>query len=131
MATNFITAVGRRKTAIATIRMQKADKASLTVNGMPAADYFQTALRSAIAEESLKTAELSDTYAVSANVTGGGKSAQADAVRMAIARAATEINPGTRGTLKKAGFLKRDPRAKERKKPGLRGARARKQWSKR
>ncbi|HEX7651811.1 MAG TPA: 30S ribosomal protein S9 [Candidatus Paceibacterota bacterium] len=131
MATNFITAVGRRKTAIASIRMQKADKASLTVNGKPAKDYFKTDLRTHIAEESLKAAELNDTYAVSAQVVGGGIAAQADAVRMAIARAATEINPGTRGTLKSAGFLKRDPRAKERKKPGLRKARASKQWSKR
>lgn len=131
MATNFITAVGRRKTAIASIRMQKADKASITVNGKTAKEYFKTNERAHVAEASLKAAELNDTYAVSAQVSGGGVAAQADAVRMAIARAATEINPGTRGVLKAAGFLKRDPRAKERKKPGLRKARASKQWSKR
>jgi small subunit ribosomal protein S9 len=132
MATkNFITAVGRRKTAIASVRVEKADKAAITVNGMPAKDYFHTDMRTRTAGESLALAELNGVYAVSASVSGGGKSAQADAVRMAIARAATEINPATRGTLKAAGHLKRDPRAKERKKPGLRKARASKQWSKR
>jgi len=132
MADNkYIAAVGRRKTAIASVRLEKAAKASVTVNGMSAKDYFHTAERALIAEEALTLAELAEVYAVSAKVKGGGKSAQADAVRMGIARAAVEINSGTRTTLKKAGFLKRDPRAKERKKPGLVKARKRKQWSKR
>lgn len=129
--TKYIAAVGRRKTAIASVRLEKAGKASVTVNGMPAKDYFHTAERALVAEEALKLAELNETYAVSAKVKGGGKSAQAEAVRMGIARAAVEVNGGTRTTLKKAGFLKRDPRAKERKKPGLVKARKRKQWSKR
>ena len=127
----YTAAIGRRKTAIARVRLMKADKASVTVNGVSARDYFNTNLRANIAEEALKAAELTDTYAVTAIVRGGGKAAQADAVRMGIARAATEINPGTRGTLKKLGYLKRDPRAKERKKPGLKGARKAPQWSKR
>jgi small subunit ribosomal protein S9 len=127
----YISAIGRRKTAIANVRLTPAKEMSVTVNGMPAKDYFRTDVRTLVAEEALKVAELSDTYAVTAMVKGGGKSAQADAVRMGIARAAVEINLGTRGTLKKAGFLKRDPRAKERKKPGLVKARKRKQWSKR
>jgi len=131
MADKYIKAIGRRKTAIANVRLTPAKENSVTVNGMPAKDYFHTLERSIVAEEALKVAELSDNYAVTAMVKGGGKSAQADAVRMGIARAATEINSGTRTTLKKAGFLKRDPRAKERKKPGLVKARKRKQWSKR
>jgi small subunit ribosomal protein S9 len=131
MADKYISAIGRRKTAIANVRLTVAKDSSVTVNGMPAKDYFHTAERAIIAEEALKLAELKDNYAVTAKVKGGGKSAQADAVRMGIARAATEINSGTRTTLKKAGFLKRDPRAKERKKPGLVKARKRKQWSKR
>jgi len=131
MADKYISAIGRRKTAIANVRLTPAKEMSVTVNGMPAKDYFRTDVRTLVAEEALKVAELTDTYAVTAMVKGGGKSAQADAVRMGIARAAVEINLGTRGTLKKAGFLKRDPRAKERKKPGLVKARKRKQWSKR
>jgi small subunit ribosomal protein S9 len=129
--TRYTAAIGRRKTALARVRLTPADKASLTVNGVSAMDYFNTQLRANIAEEAIKAAELTGTYAITAIVRGGGKSAQADAVRMGIARAATEINPGTRGTLKKLGYLKRDPRAKERKKPGLRKARKAPQWSKR
>lgn len=132
MAENtYVTAIGRRKTAVARIRLMKAKEMSVTVNGMPAKDYFHTAERTLISEESLKAAELDGVYAVTAKVAGGGIAAQADAVRMGIARAATEINPKTRTALKAAGFLKRDPRAKERKKPGLVKARKRKQWSKR
>lgn len=127
----YISAIGRRKTARASVRLTPAKEMSVTVNGMPAKDYFHTDVRTLIAGESLALAELSETYAVTAKVSGGGKSAQADAVRMGIARAAVLINSGTRTTLKKAGFLKRDPRAKERKKPGLVKARKRKQWSKR
>ncbi len=129
--TTTIRAVGRRKTAVARVRLVEATKESLTVNGMPAMDYFHTEERAQIATEALKTAELPKTYAAEAKVSGGGKSAQAEAVRMGIARAATIINAGTRATLKKAGYLKRDPRAKERKKPGLKKARKASQWSKR
>ncbi|MBP6860071.1 MAG: 30S ribosomal protein S9 [Candidatus Pacebacteria bacterium] len=129
--TPYVAAIGRRKTAVARVRLMKAKEASVTVNGMPAKDYFHTDERTLISEESLKAAELDGIYAVTAKVAGGGIAAQADAVRMGIARAATMVNPNTRGTLKSAGFLKRDPRAKERKKPGLVKARKRKQWSKR
>ncbi|MFZ1988087.1 MAG: 30S ribosomal protein S9 [Minisyncoccia bacterium] len=127
----FISAVGRRKTAVAQVRLIPGKDESVVVNGMPAKDYFHTLERATIAEEALKAAELTGTYGVTARVSGGGKSAQAEAVRMGIARAATKENPNTRGTLKKIGFLKRDPRAKERKKPGLKKARKAPQWSKR
>jgi small subunit ribosomal protein S9 len=130
MAT-YTQAIGRRKTALARVRLMEADKMSVTVNGVSARDYFNTNLRANVAEEALKAAELNGTYAVTAIVRGGGKAAQADAVRMGIARAATIINPGTRTALKQLGYLKRDPRAKERKKPGLKGARKSPQWSKR
>ncbi len=131
MATQFITAVGRRKTAIATVRMSVAPKASLMVNGKTPKDYFKTDLRAKIAEEALATAESKDNYMVTAHVEGGGIAAQADAVRHAISRAITKAEPGTRKVLKAAHFLKRDPRAKERKKPGLKKARKAPQWSKR
>lgn len=129
--TRYTPAIGRRKTAIARVRLMEADKASVTVNGVSAKAYFDTDMRARIAEEALAAAELTGTYAVTALVRGGGKNAQAEAVRMGIARAATVINIGTRGNLKKLGFLKRDPRAKERKKPGLKKARKAPQWSKR
>ncbi len=131
MSTTYTTAVGRRKTAIASVRIVSAAKASVTVNGKSVKDYFKTDERAKIAEEALKVAESAETYAVTAHVEGGGIAAQADAVRHAISRAISEAEPGTRKTLKSAKFLMRDPRAKERKKPGLVKARKAKQWSKR
>lgn len=127
----FITAVGRRKTAIASVRMHKADKSSLMVNGKTPKDYFKTDERALIAIEALAKAESADNYAVSAHVSGGGIAAQADAIRHAISRAIIKAEPNTRKVLKAATFLKRDPRAKERKKPGLKKARKAPQWSKR
>lgn len=131
MATKFITAVGRRKTAIASVRMSVAPKGSVMVNGKTAKEYFKTDERAKIAEEALATAESAEHYAVVAHVEGGGIAAQADAVRHAISRAITKAEPNTRKVLKAAHFLKRDPRAKERKKPGLKKARKSPQWSKR
>ncbi|HEY4501100.1 MAG TPA: 30S ribosomal protein S9 [Candidatus Paceibacterota bacterium] len=131
MATKFITAVGRRKTAIATVRMSVAPKSSVVVNGKSLKEYFKTDLRAFIAEEALKKAESADNYQVTAHVSGGGIAAQADALRHAISRALIKVEPSTRKILKAATFLKRDPRAKERKKPGLVKARKAKQWSKR
>jgi small subunit ribosomal protein S9 len=131
MATKFITAVGRRKTAIATVRITTASKGSVKVNGMTPMEYFKTGERAKVAEEALATAESKEHYEVIAHVEGGGISAQADAVRHAISRAITKAEPSTRKILKAATFLKRDPRAKERKKPGLVKARKAKQWSKR
>jgi small subunit ribosomal protein S9 len=130
-STIYITAVGRRKTAIASVRMQKAATSSLMVNGKTAKEYFKTDLRTKVAEEALTIAESADTYAVVAHVEGGGIAGQADAVRHAISRAITKAEPKTRTVLKAAGLMRRDPRAKERKKPGLVKARKAKQWSKR
>ena len=127
----FITAVGRRKTAIASVRMVKATKGSVTVNGKTAKDYFKTNERAKVAEEALGKAESAEHYAVIAHVEGGGIAAQADALRHAISRALIKAEPNTRKALKALHFLKRDPRAKERKKPGLKKARKAPQWSKR
>jgi len=129
--TNFITAVGRRKTSSASVRMVVAAKSSVTVDGMSTKDYFKTADRVVVAEEALKVAESAENYEVKAHIEGGGIASQAGALRHAIARAIIKAEPGTRAKLKLAGFLTRDPRAKERKKPGLVKARKRKQWSKR
>lgn len=131
MATTFTHAVGRRKTARASVRMSPADKNSLKVNGQSPKEYFNTEERAATALEAFRVAEAAENYAVAAHVEGGGKSAQADAVRHAIARAISVAEPDRRKVLKTAHLLTRDPRAKERNKPGLKKARKAPQWSKR
>lgn len=131
MATTFITAVGRRKTSSASVRMCVAPKSSVTIDGKTSLEYFKTAERAVVAEEALTVAESAENYTVTAHIEGGGVASQADALRHAIARALIKAEPNTRAKLKTAGFLTRDPRAKERKKPGLVKARKRKQWSKR
>lgn len=128
---DYVTAVGRRKTASARVKLERADKNSVTVNGMDARAYFKTAERESVTGDALRLSEWKENYAVTARVQGGGIAAQAVALRHAISRALTVAEEGSRGTLKAAGFLTRDPRAKERKKPGLLKARKRKQWSKR
>ncbi len=129
--TTFTNAVGRRKTAIASVRITPAAKSSIIVNGKGIKEYFKTDERAKIAEEALTIADSAETYAVTAHVEGGGVAAQAEALRHAISRAITKVEPKTRTVLKAAGLMKRDPRAKERKKPGLVKARKAKQWSKR
>ncbi len=124
-------AVGRRKTASARIRLTPADKNSITVNGKDAADYFNTKTRTSILHDVFNMDDVTGTYEVKAKVTGGGNTAQAEAIRHAIARALIKDTTDLRAPLKAAGYLKRDPRAVERKKPGLRKARKSPQWSKR
>ena len=125
----YIEAIGRRKTASARVRITEAKNASMTVNGKTAEAYFPL-------EGMVKTAfspmqALGSAYAVSVHVKGGGHKAQADAVRHGLSRAIIALVPEQRKDLKVRGFLKRDPRAKERKKFGLKGARRAPQWSKR
>ncbi len=129
--TKYTTAVGRRKTASARVKLTPAAKNSVVVNGKSAVDYFKTKTRDSITMDALVLEDVTGTYTVEVKVSGGGVNAQAEAVRHAIARALTKVDLGLRAPLKSAGFLKRDPRAVERKKPGLRKARKRKQWSKR
>jgi len=131
MATIFITAVGRRKTAIANVRMTPAGQNTVTINGKSPKDYFKLPERVRTVDEAFATAESTEHYTVSAHVEGGGVAAQAEALRHAISRALVKAEPATRAKLKTAGLLTRDARAKERKKPGLVKARKRKQWSKR
>lgn len=127
----YIPAIGRRKTASARVRITPADKNTIEVNGVPASEYFKTKERVSISGDALGLEEVTGTFLVTARVSGGGVSAQAEAVRMGIARALTKYEMTLRGPLKAAGYLKRDPRSVERKKPGLRKARKRPQWSKR
>ncbi|MDO8623765.1 MAG: 30S ribosomal protein S9 [bacterium] len=128
---NWITAVGRRKTSTASVRILAGKDDSIRINGLTPIQYFKTAERVDVVEEALKNAESANVYSVQANVSGGGIAGQAGAVRHAIARALIKAEPNLRGTLKKLGYLTRDPRAKERKKPGLKKARKAPQWSKR
>ena len=127
----YIAATGRRKTAIARARLTPASKMSVIINGKDVNDYFKTpALQMAALEAFLKVG-LSTQFVVTVVARGGGIVGQAIAVRHAISRALIAYDVNLRGALKKEGFLRRDPRAKERKKPGLVKARKRKQWSKR
>lgn len=127
----YTTAVGRRKTASARVKLTPAAKTTVMVNGKSGDEYFNTRERRAIPLDPLHLEEVTGTFAIEARVQGGGITAQAEAIRMGIARALTESQDTLRKPLKAAGFLKRDPRAVERKKPGLRKARKRPQWSKR
>ena len=123
-------ATGRRKTAISRTWM-KPGTGEIIINNRPVEEYFPI---EATREEIFQPFKLTNTlgsYDVKATVVGGGIAGQAGAVRHGITRALVSINPDFRLTLKKAGFIKRDPRVKERKKYGQKGARARFQFSKR
>jgi len=129
--TTYTLAVGRRKTATARVKLTPAGKTTVTVNGKPGEEYFKTKERQNVPLDPLHLEEVEGTFTIEAKVNGGGVSAQAEAIRMGVARALTLANATLRKPLKAAGFLKRDPRAVERKKPGLRKARKSPQWSKR
>ena len=127
----YIEAVGRRKTAVARVRLTLAGKNTFTINGKTINTYFPTTVLQNIAKDSLTKSEIDTKFSVTVVVKGGGVPAQAEAVRHGVARTLVELNPELRKTLKKLGYLKRDPRMKERKKFGLKKARKSPQWSKR
>jgi len=129
MADKYIETVGRRKTASARVRLTPSAKASVQVNGKNVDEFFSTTELRETALAPLKLIE--GKFTITAVVSGGGISGQAEAVRHGIARALTAHDLTNRTGLKKLGFLKRDPRAKERRKPGLKKARKAGQWSKR
>jgi small subunit ribosomal protein S9 len=121
---------GRRKTSTARIRLTEGT-GKLSVNGREFEDYFSHENFAKQAYAPLLTVDVKDKIDVTVNVRGGGVSGQAGAVAHGIARALQKMNAELRPALKKAGHIKRDPRAKERKKPGQPGARKRFQFSKR
>lgn len=127
----YIGAIGRRKTATAQIRLYQGGAAVTTVNGSRAKDYFKEEELFSIINQPLKQAGLTKDFNISIVISGGGKKAQAEAVRHGLARALLEFNPELRGTLKVKGWIERDARKKERKKPGLKKARRAPQWAKR
>jgi small subunit ribosomal protein S9 len=124
-------ATGRRKQAIARVRIVPGT-GQWTVNGRRLEEYFPNKVHQQLVNEPFRTLELDGAYDVIARITGGGISGQAGALRLGIARSLNDIDVDTnRPPLKKAGFLTRDPRAKERKKYGLKKARKAPQYSKR
>ena|SRR3989338_5285746 len=129
--TRYFEAVGRRKTAIARVRITPAPKQSIVINDKTSVDYFATAEMRMIAEAAFVDSKIAQKFKVTAILSGGGIHSQAEALRHAIARALLVYDVELRKKLKKLGFLKRDPRAKERRKFGLKKARKSPQWSKR
>ena len=127
----YIETVGRRKTAMARVRMTPATKTSIVVNGKEFETYFPIKEMQITVLEAFAVSGIASKFKVTVVTRGGGINGQADAVRHGIARALNEYDKELRGKLKKAGFLKRDPRAKERRKFGLKKARKAPQWSKR
>jgi small subunit ribosomal protein S9 len=123
-------ATGRRKTAVARIRMTPGN-GKIDINGKSFEDYFPTVPLQNTVLQPLQVVKLSNAYDISVNTTGGGATGQAGAARLAISRALLQVDANLRGTLKAEGLLRRDPRMKERKKSGQPGARKRFQFSKR
>ncbi len=130
-AEKYIESIGRRKEAIARVRLFESKNNSITVNDKPVAEFFKTEHLQSVASEALLGSELPKGYEVVAKVHGGGISSQAESIRLGISRAIVKMDEEKRKELKKKGFLKRDPRAKERRKFGLKKARKSAQWSKR
>lgn len=121
---------GRRKNSVARVWLQPGE-GKVQVNDRPAEEFFPRPTLRMLLAQPLKVVGLEGKYDVLASVSGGGSSGQAGAIRLGIARALVQLDGTMRGLLKKAGLLTRDPRVKERKKYGQRGARARFQFSKR
>ena len=130
MPAEYFYAVGRRKTSVARVRIMPGEGA-FVVNGKPASEYFSRKIDLVQATDPLRATGDENRFAITVMVVGGGVTGQAQAVRMAIARALVVSDPESRLKLRALGFLTRDPRAKERKKPGLKRARKAPQYTKR
>lgn len=123
--------VGRRKSATARVRLFPGGDGTVVVNDMPLGEYFVREWDVSRLIGPLQATNTQESFIVSVRVNGGGMTGQAGAVRLGIARALLKADPGLRSTLRKGGFLTRDAREKERKKPGLKGARKAPQYTKR
>ena len=130
MAEKTIVATGRRKTSVARVFL-KAGKGSLRINNRTLQEYFGRETARMIVLQPFQVTQTAGNFDIEVNVDGGGNSGQAGAIRHGITRALMEFNPDLRSSLKKAGFVTRDPRAVERKKYGRHKARKRPQYSKR
>ncbi|MEZ4200150.1 MAG: 30S ribosomal protein S9 [Candidatus Paceibacterota bacterium] len=128
----YIEGIGRRKTASARVRLTPAKATTFSIDGKTLEEYFGHEALIQDVQSVLATEDAGiENYEITAKVSGGGLSSQAEAIRLGIARALVKEKADRRSALKKEGFLKRDPRSVERKKFGLRKARRRPQWSKR
>jgi len=125
-----VNAVGRRKAAVARV-IVKEGNGTITINKRPLEVYFPSSILQYIVKQPLQTLEATEKYDVKVNLDGGGYKGQAEALRLAIARALVKINPDDKPALRAEGFMTRDPRSVERKKPGRPKARKRFQFSKR
>jgi small subunit ribosomal protein S9 len=124
--------MGRRKTAVARVRLYPSGDGSITINGKILTAYFGTReTHQATIAAPFRALDVNNPYTMTIRVVGGGTTGQAGAIRHAIARALVRINPENKLALRKAGYLTRDPRMKERKKPGLKRARKAPQYTKR
>ena len=125
-----VNALGRRKSAVARVYVSEG-KGKITINKRDLNDYFPTGILQYVVLQPLNLLGVAGEYDINVNLDGGGITGQAEALRLGISRAMLEINPESRPALKAAGFLTRDPREVERKKPGQPKARKRFQFSKR
>ncbi len=130
MAEALVRATGRRKEAVCRARLLPGS-GRWEINGRPIEDYFPSATHRMIITEPLRLTETEGRYDILCKIEGGGVSGQAGALRHSISKALVELDPDLRPVLKKAGFLTRDPREKERRKYGLKKARKAPQYSKR
>jgi len=126
----IVNTIGRRKSAVARIYVSEG-KGNVTVNKRELKEYFPSSILQYVVLQPLNLLDVQEKYDIKVNLDGGGPSGQAEALRLAISRAMLKIDPETRSELKAAGFLTRDPREVERKKPGQPKARKRFQFSKR
>ncbi len=127
----YYEAVGRRKTATARVRLFPNGEGQIVINDRPLREYFARESDVLCSLEPLKVVDMESRFNISVRVKGGGMTGQAGAVRLGIARALLKVDPDLRPVLRKGGFLTRDARAKERKKPGLKRARKAPQYTKR
>ncbi len=125
-----VNSVGRRKAAVARV-IVKEGNGNITINKRPLEVYFPSSILQYIVKQPLTTLDVAEKYDIFVNLDGGGYKGQAEALRLGIARALVAINPDDKAVLRKAGFMTRDPRSVERKKPGQPKARKRFQFSKR
>lgn len=127
----YFEAVGRRKTSTARVRLYTQQKKGIQVNDKELKDYFPVQSHQKAVLDPLEKLKCEDKFGFTIKVKGGGKTGQAGACRHGISRALVSLNPYFKKRLKKAGFMTRDSRMRERKKPGLKRARKAPQWSKR
>ncbi|MDD5152455.1 MAG: 30S ribosomal protein S9 [Candidatus Pacebacteria bacterium] len=128
---SYIETIGRRKTSTARVRLTESSKGNMTVNGKDVPSYFPTIELRNIVNDAIEKSKIVGKFTITVIVSGGGIHSQAEAIRHGLSRAFVKYDAESRSRLKKLGFLKRDPRVKERRKFGLKKARKAPQWSKR